>query len=337
MCSAHDVSSLAGHAKQIHKLVEQMIAQGASVEQITHIITDLNDAITQRVIELVLEQSPVRYPFTWLSFGSEGRGEQTLKTDQDNGILFVPPKGVSTDQVREELLPMARRINEALDQCGFPLCPGNIMASNPDCCLSLEEWRARFSRWVDQGTPEHLLYATIYFDYRVLYGDEQPGIELRDWLTEKVRGNSRFRRQMAANAMRMRPPLGLLRDFVLTSGGEHPHSLDLKTNGVTPFVDAARIYAFACGIGESNTLARLRGAVHCKGGLREADVEAWAEAYNYIQLLRLRNHRRQQEEGKTLSNHVDPDTLNELDRRILKEAFRQARKLQSKVTLEYQL
>ncbi|MFA7557152.1 MAG: DUF294 nucleotidyltransferase-like domain-containing protein, partial [Hydrogenophaga sp.] len=334
---ARSVDALARLELDVHKLIEQMLAQGASVSQLTQIISALNDTITRRILDLVQdEMGTPSVPFTWLSFGSEGRFEQTLRTDQDNGILFLTPAGRTPADVREELLPLARRVNEALDACGFPLCKGNIMASNPECCLSFEEWQARFSRWIDQGTPEHLLKSSIFFDFRPLFGDAAPAEGLRSWLTERVVQNSRFRRQMAQNALRNRPPLGLFRDFVVTSGGKHPNTIDLKIQGVTPFVDAARLIALTARVGETNTVARLQAAAERKA-VNAADVTTWAESYHFIQLLRMRNHRRQAEQGQPLTNHVDPDTLNELDRRILKEAFRQARKLQAKIALEYQL
>jgi len=334
IASADDIGTLAGLEKSIHELVEQMLAQGASVEQLTQIISTLNDNLTQRVITLVLDDYAAADlpPFTWLAFGSEGRCEQTLKTDQDNGILFDVPEGSNEHAARQALLPVADRINHALAQVGFPLCPGNIMASNPECCLSLAEWKARFGRWIDQGTPEHLLKATIFFDFRSIYGADEPAATLRDWLKEAVIPNSRFRRQMAANALQNRPPLGLIRDFRLSS----KNTLDLKLHGVTPFVDGARVLSLANRVTETNTVARLR-AVARTGAISVGDAEAWAEAYHYIQLLRMRHHRRLAEEGRPLDNQIDPDTLNELDRRILKEAFRQARKLQGKLALDYQL
>lgn len=334
---AEDIATLAGLERNLHRLVDQMLAQGASVDQLTRIITTFNDSLTERVIQLTIKESELTpLPFTWLSFGSEGRGEQTLRTDQDNGILFEVPSGSDPDEVRAQLLPLAKRINEALAECGFPLCPGQVMAGNPECCLSLEEWQQRFDRWIDQGTPEHLLKATIYFDFRPLYGDPEPAQRLRLTLTERVSRNSRFRRQLAATALRNRPPLGLFHDFRLSSGGDAPHTLDLKVQGLAPFVDSARLLALANSIGETNTSARLQAAAEAEAAA-PADVDAWLEAYHYIQLLRMRNHRRQGEAGAPLSNRIDPDTLNELDRRILKEAFRQARKLQSKIALEYQL
>lgn len=334
---AETIEQLAQLTGQVHRLVEQMLAQGASVDQITEIITTLNDHMTQRVIRLVLPDTdtPVA-DFTWLAFGSEGRREQTLKTDQDNGILFRTPANKTPDEVRTDLLPIAKRINDALATIGFPLCPGNVMASNPECCLSVEEWQRRFARWIDQGTPQHLLNATIFFDFRPIHGDAAPVEELRNWLFKQIEPNSRFRRQMAANALRNRPPLGLFGELKVSGGGKQPKGINLKFEGLTPFVDAARITALANGVAATNTVERLRESARI-GALNPADVAAWVDAYHFIQLLRVRIHRRQAEQGEELSNIVDPDTLNELDRRILKEAFRQARKLQAKLALDYQL
>ena len=334
---ADTVDAVASITPDIHRLIGQMVAQGAEIDQITQLITLLNDHITQRVITLCERDFDVDdIDYTWLSFGSEGRQEQTLKTDQDNGILFRVPSGETAEATRERLLPMARQINEGLARCGFPLCTGNIMASNPECCMSGEEWQRRFDRWIDQGTPEHLLKSSIFFDFRAITPPLSEVEALRAHLLKATARNSRFRRQMAANALRIRPPLGVIRDFKLTSGGDHDHTLDLKTNGLTPFVDAARIIALAHEVDSTHTVQRLRGAED-RGALRKSDVDAWVDAYHYIQFLRVRLHGEQSREGRELSNHIDPDTVSELDRRILKEAFRQARKLQSKLALEYQL
>jgi CBS domain-containing protein len=334
---ADEIEALAALEGDIHQLISQMIAQGVQVDQITQIITLLNDHITRRVIEICRKEFPKpSVSYCWIAFGSEGRQEQTLKTDQDNGILFEAPEGTSPDAIREELLPLARRINEALDQCGYPLCKGNIMASNPECCLSAEEWRQRFTYWTDHGTPEHLLKASIFFDFRSIEGDPEPVEVLRRWLTERVRGNGRFLHQMAANALRNRPPLGLVRDFVVSDDREHPGTIDLKIHGLTPFVDGARILALANGIPETSTLERIN-ALPAGGHVSHSEAQAWTHAYAYIQLLRMRHHREQETRGEAATNRVNPDALNDLDRRILKEAFRQARKLQSRLSLDYHL
>ncbi|MFZ5482960.1 MAG: DUF294 nucleotidyltransferase-like domain-containing protein [Pseudomonadota bacterium] len=331
--NAETLDVLRGSAKDIRQLAHNMMAQGVAAEQLTQIISTLNDLLTQRIIELQLRAEPVgEIPFCWIALGSEGRFEQTLNTDQDNGIIFLTPAGADLEATRQRLLGFAKRVNLDLAECGFPLCTGEVMASNPKWCMSLAEWKTRFFDWIDHGAPMDLLHSTIFFDFRALFGAAGLAEELRDWLAEAAPKNPRFLHQMAVNALRNRPPLGLVRDFVTGEG----HTLDLKLNGVTPFVDAARIFSLAKGGRQTNTVGRLRELAEMKF-LQAQDADAYIEAFLFIQLLRLRLHHGQCERGENLSNKVDPDTLNHLDQRILKEAFRQARKLQTKLEVDYQV
>ncbi|RII80338.1 MULTISPECIES: DUF294 nucleotidyltransferase-like domain-containing protein [Pseudomonas] len=323
---------------EISQLVERMLAHGASSTQITQIITLLNDHTVCRVIELALaERGDPGVPFSWLCFGSEGRREQTLHTDQDNGILFEAADSAEADSIRARLLPLAQYINQCLAQCGFTLCKGNIMAGNPELCLSRSEWARRFAGFVREASPENLLGSSIYFDLRVVWGDEQGCEQLRQSLLEQVADNRLFQRMMADNALRQRPPVGRLREFVLTrQGNDKAATLDLKVQGLTPFVDGARLLALANGIGACNTLERLRQLV-ANGVIEPLDGAAYEEAYHFIQQTRMQQHQRQTRDNLPYSNRLDPDSLNHLDRRILRESLRQAQRLQSSLALRYQL
>jgi CBS domain-containing protein len=327
-------------AADIRRMAHNMMAQGVAPEQLTQFISAFNDLLTARVVELECKASgllgtKLHDGLCWMALGSEGRFEQTLNTDQDNAIIFTVPEGMDADQVRAKLLPVAKRINETLALCGFPLCKGEIMASNPKWCLSLEEWKRTFNNWISGGSPEQLLNATIFFDFRALYGAQHLAEDLRQWLSRVASDNSRFLHMMAGNALRNRPPLGVVRDFVV--GKEN--KLDLKLNGITPFVDAARIFSLAAGVTHTNTIQRLRSSA-AKLNIQEPEIDAWIDALLFIQVLRLRHHDEVSAQGMgdaALDNLIDPERLNELDRRILKEAFRQARKLQARLALEYQL
>ncbi len=339
---AENIEVLVSLSKDIRTLIHNMMAQGVAAEQLTLFISTLNDLLAERLIELEcaasgLLESPLCQDICWLVMGSGGRYEQTLNTDQDNALLFTVPKGMTADQVREQLLPVALRVNQALARCGFPLCKGNIMASNPKWCLSMDEWKVVFSDWVDQGSLEALMHSSIFFDFRALAGQHRLADELRNWLAKLARSNSRFLHQMAANALRNRPPLGLVRDFVLNESSR----LDLKINGLTPFVDAGRIFSLATGVIQTSTIQRLRRSA-ADSNIPPHEVEAWINAFLFIQMLRLRHHYEAiaQQPGagvQLLDNLIEPSMLNDLDRRILKEAFRQARKVQVKLALDYQL
>ena len=228
--------------------------------------------------------------------------EQTLVTDQDNALIMEGEK--------EAFLAFADQVNRDLDACGFPLCKGDIMARNPRWCLTLQEWRAVFDGWIRNNDPQALLHASIFFDFRPLAGEARLAGELRSAVLEQTRGNRAFCRAMAQAALQTRPPLGLLADF---SADE----LDLKALGARPFVDAARVLALAAGSPETGTAARLRAA-----GEKNA-----IEAFHFVQTLRLRHAR----------NLIRRGELNDIDRRVLKEAFRQASMLQQRVRLDFGL
>jgi CBS domain-containing protein len=350
---ADDQKALQQAARRIQDLTQQLVEQSPDVQQLTHTISAFNDALTRRVIDVCIANTNASHSlgangnagvvsgaqngtgalqWCWISLGSEGRQEQTLWSDQDNGIIFLGAG--PADPIRAQLLPLARRINEALDACGFPLCSGDIMASNPHWCLSLAEWRERFDAWIIEGNPQALLNASIFFDLRPLYGAHHLAQQLCDTLAQEAVHNTRFLFQMAANALRRTPPLGLLRRFIVEKDGPYAGTIDLKLHGATLFVDAARIYALACGTSTSNTADRLRFAARAKH-LHPGDVERWIAAFYVIQMLRLKQQHSHYAGQAQMHNHVNPNLLDPSERAALKDALRQARALQQQLELDF--
>jgi CBS domain-containing protein len=330
MREARSEEDLRAFGAAIHDIAHGMLAQDAGAAPVTLLVTAMNDALTRLLVARELApEAAAPIELCWIAMGSEGRYEQTLVTDQDNGIVFHCPDRPA-GEVRAALMPAARRINEALAAAGFSLCRGGIMASNPECCMSLPEWQHRFADWIDVGDPKALLNATIFFDFRPVAGAVRLAAELREWLGAYAAGSGRFLAQMTGNALENQPPLGLFRDFILTGSGDHPHTLDLKVNGITPFVDAARIYALKAGIARTGTVERLRGAGAALA-FDPATIEGWIDAFLFIQSLRLRHHFALGRRGSAIHNHIDPRSLSEIERRILLESMRQARSLQSRL------
>ncbi|MFN2382082.1 MAG: DUF294 nucleotidyltransferase-like domain-containing protein [Guyparkeria sp.] len=328
---ARNIEALAEIRHEVPGIVGALLESGSGFAPISQIVSGINDAITRRVIGLTFEDAPLpaELEWCWLTFGSEARSEQTLATDQDNGLVFSG--SIDPQTARDQLLPLARRVNEALDELGYPLCPGNIMAGNPDLCLSVDEWAGRFRGWIDQGTPEHLLKASIFFDARGLSGSESLFEQWANAWREPAKKNSRFRRQLAANALRNQPPLTLFGGFRTRSRGGQ-RGIDIKLDGATPFVDAARIEALAQGSAATRTDQRL--ALVPERALPSEDLAA---AYDFIQRLRLRHQYAQIQRGESPDNLIDPDRLDGLTQRLLKESFRIARKLQQHLSIAYQL
>jgi CBS domain-containing protein len=316
--------------RDIVDLARRMHAQGVAVGPLTAFIASLNDLLTQRIVEVELRA--VAVPCCWILMGSEGRSEQTLLTDQDNGLIFAVERGESVEAARAAIVPVARRINQSLDRAGYRLCPGDIMAGNPQWTLTLAEWRHKFEQWIDTGSPAALLHGAIFFDLRPLHGELALARELRQWLTQHAPRNPRFLHQMAENAVKNRPPLGTFRRFAVDGEG----MISLKLNGATPFVDAARIFSLAHGIDEVNTERRLRAAVPALR-VPQREAEAWIAAYYHIQGLRLRRQAECLRQGLAPDNRIAPYALHEFDQRTLVSALRQARAIQARVAADYRV
>lgn len=333
---AHDVATLAQISSDIRQLASNMLAQGVAPEHLTQLISTLNDRLIERIVEQAFEATQLQgISFCWVAFGSEGRQEQTIGTDQDNGIIFQAPENMSNAEARAILLPAAQRANDWLAQCGFALCKGNVMASNPDCCLSLNEWRAQFSDWIEGGNQQHLLNAKIYFDMRPVWGEFWMAYEIREHLLQSIKQRPRFLHMLTQNTLEYKPPLSLLGDFILSTH-DGKTGLDLKVNGTIFFVDAARILSLAHGIDAYGTAQRLR-LYGEQAGLRPETVEGWVQAFHFLLLLRLQHQQQALDSQAEPDNTIDPKTLSGLDRRILKETLRQARKLQSKLSESFRI
>lgn len=339
---ATNAAALASAADEVQSFSGKLLAQGVAAGQLTQFVTTLNDAVVARALALAAQYAPPpNADWCWIGLGSEGRMEQTLSTDQDNALIFRAQNKGEAETLRPAFLAFATATNGILDQCGFPLCKGEIMAKNPKWCLSESEWQAMFTAWLRLPEPEALLNAAIFFDFRALAGDTRLAEALRRWLTDAIPRYSLFLRQMTENALIVRPPLGIFRDFV-TDDENNPGTIDLKKYCVRPFVDAARLLALRVGVEATNTADRLR-LVAPKIRLRDDEVGAIVDSFHFVQLLRLRHQQSSRgrseaaENGERHANpnRIFPDELNLLDRRILKEALTHARQLQNRIAMDF--
>jgi CBS domain-containing protein len=325
---APDVPALIAVAPGIGRLAVGLLGQGVSARRLTELVSGLADRLNERLVQLVGAAHGVDLRRAcWLAFGSQGRGEQTIASDQDNGLAF---DGDAAD--RPAWLAFAHDVNDALDACGYPLCRGGIMASNPECCLTADEWRARFDHWIDHGAPQDLLAASIFFDLRAIAGRAELAQPLTAHLVERAPRVPRFLKQLAENALQNRPPLAWHGGLETVREADWRDVVDLKLHGAMPFTDAARILALARGVDATGTRARFE-ALAASGALAPADADAAAGAFEFVQSLRLRVQSERSAVGNP--NLIEPARLNDIDRRVLKEALRVAQRLQQRLELDY--
>lgn len=325
-----ELAQLKKCADDIRQFARNLLGQGIQARQLTALISHLNDVLTARLIEIYAAKHQLNMTqFAWIALGSEGRSEQTIATDQDNALVF---SDTEPESQRAIYLCFANEVNRALDECGYPLCKGNIMASNPKLCLSQQEWLTRFSRWIEQGNPQDLLNASIFFDFRALAGNEALLVPLKDYVRTRAAATPRFIKLLAENSLNIRVPLNWLGAIEFTEI-DGKKTIDLKLQGTAIIVDVARIYSLAHGIEVTNTRERL-AAVGRALNIPESESAAWITAFEFLQTQRLTV---QIGEARITGNPnvVDIDQLNSVDRSILKEALLKVRSLQQLLQLDY--
>jgi CBS domain-containing protein len=325
-----DLAQLKKCADDIRTFARNLLGQGVQARQLTTLISHLNDVLTVRLIEIYAAKHQLNMTqFAWIALGSEGRSEQTIATDQDNALVFSDS---ATESQREVYLRFAGEVNQALNECGYPLCKGNIMASNPELCLTQHEWLIRFSRWIEQGNPQDLLNASIFFDFRVLAGNPDLLIPLKDYVRTKAAATPRFIKLMAENSLNIRVPLNWF-GAIEPKEIDGQKTIDLKMQGTAIIVDVARIYSLAFGIEAINTRERL-AAIGRALNVPESESASWITAFEFLQTLRLAAQIGEAKIGGN-PNVIDIEKLNIVDRSILKEALSKVRSLQQHLQLDY--
>lgn len=335
--SQRTIEGLYSLSEKIPRVVRSLVEEGARSNNITRIISLLNDQIVHRMLTMLdAEMGPAIRPYCWITFGSEGRKEQTFKTDQDNALIYETPPD-DLEAVKTARLYFRRFGNEAirhLEACGYPLCPGKMMASNPRWRKPYRTWREYFDRWIDTPEPEEVLRATIFFDFRPVYGRMDFGEDLRDHLTERAKSEGIFLLHLAKDLLAGRSPLTLFKGFHVEKEGKYKNCLDLKKRGLTPFVNFARLMSLRHGIKETNTLERIEALA--KGDLipRALHLET-RDAYEFQMQLRLVHQLRLIEAGQPPNNFVDPTELSDVEKQTLKESLSVIGRIQSHVKAEF--
>src|SRR5262245_21511791 len=305
--SVEDPAALAHYSREVAGTVQTLFRGGLGAVQIGQIVSSLNDALAKRLVALA-EQAlgPPPTPFAWIVFGSEGRLEQTLLTDQDNALVYED----ASSEAHSYFAALAKQVVDGLIQVGFPLCPGGYMATN--WCKTRNEWQSLFASWVRTPEPRALLEAAIFFDFRPVAGSLSLA-PLEDIVaaaeTEKL-----FIGHAAQEALRWAPPLGFF-NRVRTNQG----MVDLKTGGIGPIVNLARVGALAAGSRERSTLERLAVAGKSGALLNQDDASELAEIFQFFLHLRLRQQLTELQNNRPVDNNIYVNALSTSERRHLKE------------------
>jgi len=335
--AAKDVERLAALSKSLPKMLVTLVNQSKTAQDIGHAITSIGQAITRRLLTLAEKQfGPPPIPYAFIVAGSMARREQSAHSDQDNGMILSDDYNEAEhgDYFRN----VAKFVSDGLHASGYVYCPGDIMATNDQWRQPWSVWNGYFTQWIESPQPKALLYSSIFFDLRCLYGDSSLLERLQSGILSRTRNQTLFQAFMAGNAMSHRPPLGFFRGFVLEKDRKNASAeegMDLKKRGVVPVIDMARLYALAGGLAPINTWERL-DAIAEAGVLTRSRVDDLRDAFEFISMVRLQHQAHQIERGQAPNNYVPPEALSSLERRHLKDAFDVVSSLQDSMSSHYQ-
>jgi CBS domain-containing protein len=324
---------------QRQRIFEALVENETRPDHVGKVMTLIVDALTVRLIQLAeisLAESGAGEPpcaYAWMAAGSQARYELQLMSDQDNALV-LSRSATANDQAYFQQL--ANFVCQGLADCGYELCPGDVMASNPQWCQPVQVWQQYYTQWITTPELEALLNVSIFLDTRCIFGEETLLQELQIHVGKLVKGNRRFIAALTTNTTKISPPIGFFRTFVLTRGGDNKKTFNIKKRAVSLIVDVARIYGLLAGCPFSNTEQRLQYAVD-QGVVRQASYDNLNGAYRFVCQVRQNHQLQALKAGKALDNHLQPKSLSHFERNHLKDAFQVIASTQDVVSMSHSM
>jgi PAS domain S-box-containing protein len=326
-------NELKQYYKNLQLFIKPLVKSEISVKHITNITSSFSDAAIRRIIELTIKEigePPVSFSF--ICMGSEGRKEETLLTDQDNAIIYDDVTGGKESLVNDYFNKFGEKVCNSLNFIGYTFCKGNIMAKNHDWCQPISIWEKYFANWITTPEPQNLLDATIFFDFRNIYGEEKFADRLRNTIGKLITRHSLFLYHLAYNTYNTKP-------MHISSGNiisdKNAEIVDLK-NAVNPIIMFARTYALQNNIWCSNTIERLN-ALQSKQIINAATAAEIIFAYNFLMRHRFKNQIGLSDDNLPLSNILNTKSLIDIELSILKKVLSLIPQYQNKIAVDFRI
>lgn len=330
---AESATGLRDIRMKAQNLLSNYIAQDIPISFIINIISALNEAITKRIIEVSLSEMKTSPPtrFAWLAIGSQGRNEQLLLTDQDNALVYADTDNDA--KTKSYFIELAKHINDQLHIVGFELCPANMMASNPQWCMSVKQWKKQFKSWITAPDEDKIMLCNIFFDYDMVYGDRSLVDVMSESIFEAIDSYEIFLNFMGRNALKNPPPLSFFRNFLVEDSGEHKDQFDIKARAIMPLVDAARLLILSKNIKDINgTMARYQKL----STLEPQNKDLYESCINAFKVL-LRFRTQQGLKNNNSGRFIDINNLSKAERLKLKGCFKPVKDIQELLRVRFKL
>ncbi len=327
---AQDLEALSQAASQITRMITLMQRSGMRVTLIARLVQQLNAQLFEHVWKMIAPPALIANSCLFV-MGSEGRGEQLLKTDQDNGLILRDDYAAPAD-----LDAICARFSQALASFGYPECPGKVMISNPDWRGSLDELSRGTREGLILADPDSLMKLAIFMDAHAVCGDAALLAELREGVLALTPDNQAVLGRFASAIMAFGESEGQGWWNRLFSLGESDVGMDLKREGIFPLVHGVRSLALARRLSETGTAARLQALVD--DGTLEAPMGAeLRESLSFFMGLKLKAGLAELDTGRAVSGRIDTETLTALERDLLKDTLAAVKRFKALLRLRFRL
>ncbi|ULC60790.1 DUF294 nucleotidyltransferase-like domain-containing protein [Flaviramulus sp. BrNp1-15] len=316
-------------------LLKSYLEQNIPLTHIIKVISQINDAVTFRAIEIALLKMPTPPPvkFSWLALGSQGRKEQLLFTDQDNALVFEDVAKDKYEETQAYFIELAKYVTKSLNKIGFEYCEADMMASNPEWCKSISEWKNQFGNWILKPDEKAVLLSSIFFDYSRIYGDEGLVNELSDTIFKTLKNTSLFFKFLGRDAIKSPSPLGFFKQFLVEQNGEQKDLFNIKSRGLMPLIDAARLLILSKHVkGVNNTSERYEKLAELEPNNKEL-FESCSYAFKALSKFKAKQGLLHNNSGKFIAL----ETLTKEEKLKLKRCFKPINEIQETLKFRFDL
>ncbi len=334
------IEELIKQRSDVDQVLQAMLVERATVQEITALITEFYDRITRKVIEIAEQKmkdegyGPPPVSYCWVTMGSSGRKEQFARTDQDNAIIFEDTADQEQEEkIKEYFLQLGEKVVAGLEQYGFRRCNGKVMGNNPDWCHSLQGWYRTLNNWIRELDPQNVRLMTIFLDFRPIYGEIELYNQLRQNVAKTYRLSPILLKFLLQDTLLKKVPVNWFRQIQTERSGEYRNMINLKTAASVHIVDCIRIFILHEGLTETNTFERLLKLDKLKL-LKSNDLEHIKTAYETLMMLRIRDAMAKMRKGKEPDNYINPQELSNREYTLLREALMVVNRVQG-ITEKY--
>ena len=329
---AETVEELKVAAHSFIKIIKSLNAKGVKIEFISKLINQLNKKLLNKLYRLLAPKELVDNSCL-VVMGSEGRGEQILRTDQDNALIIDDACNLDKKSIEQ----FTCVLTETLVDFGFPRCEGNIMVSNSYWCRKKSDFKELIYSWINEPTPDNIMTTSIFLDSTCVSGNKKLLSELKEYLFNAVGNSQTFNSNFAKVITNFDVPLGFFDGFVLDSkNSQHKNELNVKKGGIFIIVHGIRALCLEKHIFKTNTTKRIKALIEI-GVFDDETAQELIMAFNFLSKLKLKFSLEKLDKKEKIDNYLNPDSLNSMEKDLLKDSFKIVIKLKKKLDYHFKL